>query len=501
MKTKYLYVSTLYEKVESDCLDFPFYVASSPLVGYLLNNGRIFLDVISGEKFLNIDETNSCNLDYGFDNPVLLKDLEKNKLFSPVAKYFQNAQDYIYYYIGDERIGSTKRDFMNNFSVNINFIDTNSMNEYMENLISGRLSPSEYSKLVNNNRIDSNKTNTKLNEEKKMSMIPFKEALRKINSMVISQEEAVKRILISIYKTKIFDNNIKSNILIYGPSGCGKTEIVRSIDKVLDIPVLIEDMTKYTDRGYVGSSVDDILIHLYNNANGDLERAENSILYLDEIDKKASNGDEKDFNKADVLSGLLKIIEGGIFQIEIGGNYVNFDTSKLIVIAGGAFSKLYNQTKSKINKIGFIREENDVEKIEENTDVKTLENYGMLIEFLGRFKCVIRMNTLSLDDFIKILKISELSPIKKYIDLFKGIGIELQISEDIYERIARIAYNYGTGARAINVVVEEIFDDIFYNIIDDIDSIENIFIDQRILDSCDNLVLKRKRVSDGFSAD
>jgi len=282
--------------------------------------------------------------------------------------------------------------------------------------------------------------------------------------------------------------------LIIGPTGVGKTEIIRSIANVFNVPVCIEDMTRYTDTGYKGCNIDDILKDLYFNANEDLNLAQKSILVLDEIDKKASNGRASDdFNKGDVLKSLLKVVEGGVFEVMINSNdTISFDTSNLTVIALGAFSSIYNKKVGQT--IGFDREIQKVkEKSASEISIKDLEKYGMVTEFLGRFKTIVRMNSLSKEDFVKIMKTSELSVISEYIKELSDLGININISDEMYERIANVAISYGTGARGINTVVDSIFEDILFEVFNDSLNIDTIELGEDILNNSKDYVLRKRK--------
>ena len=270
----------------------------------------------------------------------------------------------------------------------------------------------------------------------------------------------------------------------------GKTAIVKSLGEILNIPVVREDMTRFTETGYVGKSVDDILVDLYTNANLDKELAENSILFLDEIDKKVNNGTDKSFNKADVLKSLLTIIEGGKYDIEVDkNNIISFDTSKLIVIVGGAFSDLYNEVKDTRN-IGF----NSKTVTEETVDIKKIEKYGMPSEFIGRLSLITRLNSLKHEDLVKILKKSELSSLKKYLESFMKLGINVNIEESLYDKIARKAEMYQKGARVLNLVIDEMFENVFFDIISEgTENVSEVILGNNILTDNNDFKLVKKK--------
>lgn len=284
---------------------------------------------------------------------------------------------------------------------------------------------------------------------------------------------------------------------IYGPSGVGKTALINEIAKIIDYPVHIEDMTSYTASGFKGASTEDILIHLYKNAGEDITKAEHSILFLDEIDKKAGKDADTSIANEDVLKSLLKIIEGGVFNVELDafGNTIKFDTSNLLIIAGGAFTDLYNnQAKEKKNVVGFnndVKSINNEVKYGTELTIKDFEKFGMPLEFMGRFKTIIRMNILRKEDLISILKNSNLSELKKYINAFEKKGIKLNLPEEVYEKIADVASSYGTGARGLNLVVDKIFENVLYEVFENT-NLEEITLGKDIVENNSDFTLRKR---------
>ena len=166
-----------------------------------------------------------------------------------------------------------------------------------------------------------------------------------------------------------------------------------------------------------------------------------------------------------------------------------------MVIAGGAFTDLYNQkAEEKKNTVGFGSEVSSINKeIQYGTEltIKDFEKFGMPLEFMGRFKTIIRMNKLKLEDLVNILKTSNLSEMKSYVDLLESKGIKLDIPEQLYEKIAELAYSYGTGARGLNIVVDNIFDNILYELFEGIDKVESISLGKDIVQNKNDYVLKK----------
>ena len=321
--------------------------------------------------------------------------------------------------------------------------------------------------------------------------------IKRAQERIMGQDSQIKEVITAIYKNKIFnDPKSKSNILIYGPSGCGKTELIKTIGDILTIPVTIEDCTRFTSIGYVGSSVEDMLKRIFYNCDEDIEKAEQSILVLDEIDKKAGTDPRDDFRKADVLKSLLKVIEGTTYDITLNDkSTINFDTSNLTVICCGAFIGL-EETK-KTTKMGFSSSEqtpkNNFPKIEPS-QLDKLISYGMPLEFIGRINTVVKFNALKKEDLVTILKESTLSPIRNYEIRINELGIKVNFNDNIYNSIADKAIELKTGARSLKHIVDGIFNDILYEVFDDEDrEIQEIKLQPRCTQDCNSYQLVRKK--------
>ncbi len=303
--------------------------------------------------------------------------------------------------------------------------------------------------------------------------VKISELYEGIKSEVISQDKQIRKIITAVYKNLMFDGKeMKSNILIYGPTGVGKTQILRSLSKRIGVPLWIEDMTKYTESGYKGGDVEDILYNVLENANMNQSLAERSILVLDEIDKKAGSNGDNSISKSDVLKNLLSIIEGGIFPLNYRNEVIQFDTSKLTIVACGAFTDLRDRKLTKGKPIGFGKDE-ETPSVNEIT-IEDFKAYGMPLEFIGRFRTIVQMNELNKEDFIKILKTSSLSPLKKYTEELEKLGIDFEVTDKIYDRLATQALKYKTGARALNIVVDQMFEDVLYDIFDNTSNVGSL---------------------------
>ena len=319
-------------------------------------------------------------------------------------------------------------------------------------------------------RMDEIPTDKELEMLELSRSIPDIKVLEKqVQKSIIGQDEQIQRIITAIYCALYF-KSLKSNILIIGNSGTGKTATIEQIANNLGIPFSIEDATKYTQEGYVGSSVNDMIENLIEKADYDIERAKNGILVIDEIDKKS--GENKD-NVAEgkVLKSLLKVIEGAVIRIPDPGDAketIEFDTKNLIVIFTGAFEGLdtIRDKRLNVNQLGFSTLASDEgNNSKKEFTKKDLSEYGMPKEFVGRISTIIEMNKLYKDDLIQILKKSNLSILKKYRSELNNIRIKLTFSPKLYEKIAERSLELDAGARELNSTVSHMFERVMYEIL------------------------------------
>lgn len=302
-----------------------------------------------------------------------------------------------------------------------------------------------------------------------------REIMDKLNKYIIGQDKAKKVISVAVYnhckRIKANRTDIeKSNIMLIGSTGVGKTEIARTIAKIMDVPFAITDSTGKSETGYVGGSVEDIIIRLINNCDGDVKKAEHGIIYIDEIDKLATHNDGgKDVSGGGVQEELLKIVEGTVLDIPVGRGsrkkMVQIDTSNILFICGGAFASLTMKEKSKKHALGFNSQDSDEE--EQEFDAKALSKYGMLPELIGRFPIRVKLDDLEVDDLKRILIEPENSIVKQYKNLLDIDGVELVFGDSALQFIAEKAKDSGTGARGLRSIIEESMTDLMYALPDE----------------------------------
>jgi len=260
-----------------------------------------------------------------------------------------------------------------------------------------------------------------------------------IRKTIISQDEQIMEILTTLYKNQtVVKSNLdkdliaklKENILIYGETGTGKTEILKRISSIYNIPIVIEDATMLSETGYQGRKITDVLEDLYNASNNNRELAEKSILVIDEFDKLAEKDNESHVSRIGVQRSLLKLLDGSVFYF----NNKVFDTSKLTIVAIGAFTDIKDNYK--------------------NITTDDLIKYGIIRELVARFSKTIAMNKLTKEDIIKIIKESNFSPINTYKELFKLLNVEFNYTDEYIDYIADIASNKNTGARSIKTIFD-----------------------------------------------
>jgi ATP-dependent Clp protease ATP-binding subunit ClpX len=331
-------------------------------------------------------------------------------------------------------------------------------------------------------------TTIQTEKEKTVKLARSDEIKKYLDKYVIGQDDAKKILSVAVYNhyKRILHNVTeesqvemdKSNVILLGSTGCGKTLMVRTIAKMLDVPCYIQDCTKITASGYVGSDVEDCLAGLLRSCNYDLARAEMGIVMLDEGDKiakkEAGPSITRDVSGECVQQSLLKIVEGDLVGVPpMGGRkhpeqsllYVN--TKNILFILSGAFVGLDDIIKKRMGgtRIGFASEE--VEKITPETYNKfatpqDLRDFGFIPEFVGRFPITTYVNPLKKEDLIRILKEPNNSLVKQYTELIKYDKVNVEFTDDALEEIANIALSMETGARGLRTVMETVMTDVMY---------------------------------------
>lgn len=320
-----------------------------------------------------------------------------------------------------------------------------------------------------------------------------KEIKQILDDYVIGQEEAKKTLSVAVYNhykriaheetAKKDEVEIqKSNILLLGPTGCGKTLLAKTLANILNVPFAIADATTLTEAGYVGEDVENILLKLIQSAEGDIEKAEKGIIYIDEIDKitrKAENlSITRDVSGEGVQQSLLKIIEGTVASVPPQGGrkhpnqeLIQINTENILFICGGAFEGLENIIKDRTGKkaIGFgtkIESQKEINKYEIFQELlpQDLLKFGLIPEFIGRLPIIATLKDLDKEALIKILVEPKNALIKQYQKLFEIDGVELEFEQDALEAIVDKAIERKTGARGLRSIIEEIMRDIMFEI-------------------------------------
>ena len=343
---------------------------------------------------------------------------------------------------------------------------------------------------INNSVIIDIKTGARKKTSKEFNILTPKEIVNELNKKVIGQDEAKKALSVHAYLHCLRINGNKdipfrSNILMIGPTGVGKTYLVKTLAEILGLPFSRADVTTLTETGYVGDDVEVVLYNLYRKANGDLEKAQYGIVFLDEVDKiaKAEPHQSTTGNPSDkaVQEALLSMMNGEDIRVPEFGDRrmmhssdgIIMNTKNILFIFGGAFVGLDDIIKMRLkgeSGLGFgsnaILNKNKLQKdkILSQVDVKDVEKYGMIPEFIGRIPIIVTLNELTKENLKDILMKSSESPIKKYTDFFKSIGKNLILDEDAINYIADKSLSMNMGARALKSIVETAMVNILFNL-------------------------------------
>ena len=321
----------------------------------------------------------------------------------------------------------------------------------------------------------------------------------KLDEFVVGQEYAKKAMSVAVYNhykrvaTDTMDDIEieKSNMLMIGPTGSGKTYLVKTLAKILDVPLAITDATSLTEAGYIGDDIESVVSKLLAAAGNDVDKAEQGIIFIDEIDKiaKKKNTSQRDVSGESVQQGMLKLLEGSEVEVPVGATsknamvpMVTVNTKNILFICGGAFPDLENIIKERLTKqaaIGFgadLKDKyNNDKTILEKVTTEDLRTFGMIPEFLGRLPIVFTLQGLSEDMMVDILREPKNAILKQYQKLLALDEVKLDFDEGALRAIARKALKKDTGARALRAIIEEFMLDIMYEIPKD-DSIGQVTI-------------------------
>ncbi|MCR4890913.1 MAG: ATP-dependent Clp protease ATP-binding subunit ClpX [Lachnospiraceae bacterium] len=340
-----------------------------------------------------------------------------------------------------------------------------------------------------------------------------------LDKYVVGQEYAKKVVSVAVYnhykriEAELSGKNDveieKSNILLLGPTGCGKTYLVKTLAKLLDVPLAIADATSLTEAGYIGDDIESVVSKLLAAADNDVNRAERGIIFIDEIDKiaKKKNTTSRDVSGESVQQGMLKLLEGSEIEVPVGANSKNMmvplatvNTKDILFICGGAFPDLDEIIRQRLRKetsIGFnaeLKDRWDKEKnILKKVRVEDIKKFGMIPEFIGRLPIICPMEGLTEDMMVQILKEPKNAIMKQYVRMLEMDEVKLEFTDEALHAVAKKAMERDTGARALRSVIEDFMLDIMYEVPKD-DNIGTVRITKEYIEGTGGPVIELRGI-------
>lgn len=309
-----------------------------------------------------------------------------------------------------------------------------------------------------------------------------------LDEYVIGQDYAKKVMSVAVYNhyKRVLTDTMdeieieKSNILMVGPTGCGKTYLVKTLARILQVPLAITDATSLTEAGYIGDDVESVLSKLLAAADNDVEKAQQGIIFIDEIDKiaKKRNTNSRDVSGESVQQGMLKLLEGSEVEVPVGATNKNamvpmttIDTRNILFICGGAFEGIDKiiETRTDKKSIGFQAEvgskmSRDMDTVLKEVMPQDLVKFGMIPEFVGRVPVVVTLDLLDREALLRILQEPKNSIVKQYQKLMELDGVKLEFTQEALEAIADITISRKTGARGLRAIMEKAMMDTMYKV-------------------------------------